>query len=464
MVERVKYDMVVIGSGPAGQRAAVQAAKLGRRVAIVERNLSGGACIHTGTIPSKTLREAILYLTGFYQRAFYGQGYRLKPNVDMVDLDQRLNQVLDHETNVIKLQLQRNNVELITGTGRFLDPHTLEVERVGAENMELSADFVFIAVGSRPAHPPNTQFDGEIVLDSDQLLKLPHLPRTLTVIGGGVIGIEYASMLSVLDMEITVVDARETLLDFVDREIVADLMYQMRNNGVVFRLGETQKEIRRLDGKGAVVELQSGKQIHSDIVLLAAGRQGNTDTLNLQAAGLSADKRGQLEVNENYQTHVSHIYAGGDIVGFPGLASSSMHQGRSAAYHAFKGTTIPYSEYLPFGIYGVPAISMVGKTEETLTAEGTAYEVGIGLFRESARGQILGMEDGMLKLLIGVEDRRLLGVHIVGETATEIIHIGQAVMALGGTLEYFLHTVFNYPTLAGVYKVAALDAYNKLEF
>jgi NAD(P) transhydrogenase len=463
MPDQSHYDLVVIGSGPAGQRAAVQAAKLGRRAAIVERDRLGGACIHTGTIPSKTLREAILYLTGYSQRAFYGQGYRLKPSVDMTDLKKRLDQVLDHETDVIELQLERNIVDIYTGTGSFLDPYTVSVTQPDGSPIQLRADHVVIAVGSRPRHPPNTAFDGDAIIDSDQLLGLPQLPRSLTVVGGGVIGIEYASMLAALDIEVTVVDGREHLLDFVDQEIVADLMYHMRSNGVTFRLGEETEQISRVDGGGAQVMLASGKRIRSDMVLLAAGRQANTDSLNLGAAGLETDDRGQLKVNANYQTAVSHIYAAGDVIGFPALAASSMHQGRAASYHAFRGVAMPYSEHFPIGIYGVPSISMIGRTEQELTHQAVNYEVGIARFRESARGQILGLEHGILKLLIGVNDRKLLGVHILGEGATEIVHVGQAVMALGGTLDYFLHTVFNYPTLAGNYKIAALDAYNKLE-
>lgn len=456
------YDFIVIGSGPAGQRAAVQAAKLGRHAAIVERTRLGGGCLHTGTIPSKTLREAILYLTGYHQRAFYGQGYRLKPNVNLTDLLQRVAQVIAHETSVLEAQLQRNNVDIVHGAARFTDPHTLEVVTPEGESLALRADRLCIAVGTRPAHPPNTEFDGELILDNDQLLKLSHLPHSLTVVGGGVIGIEYASMLSALDIEVTLIDGRDTLLDFVDREIMADLMFHMRENGVVFRLGEKVDQVAAANG-GVTVQLASGKRIRADAALFCSGRDGNTDSLNLGAAGLTPGKRGLLEVNANCQTAVPHIYAAGDIIGFPGLASSSMHQGRMAALHAFKGTSMPFSEYLPFGIYGVPAISMVGKTEENLTQAGVPYEVGIARFSESARGQILGTHDGVLKLIFGLADRRLLGVHILGEGATELVHIGQAVMALGGTLDYFMYTVFNYPTLAGNYKIAALDAYNKFE-
>jgi len=462
MNSRHKYDLVVIGSGPAGQRAAVQAAKLKKRVAIVERDELGGSCIHTGTIPSKTLREAILYLTGYHQRAFYGQGYRLKPDVDMADLTQRVNQVVEHERGVVALQLTRNHIEIIRGAARFTGPHSVAVSVPGGERLDLEAGHILLATGSRPPRPPDIVFDGRVVLDSDQLLSLPTLPRRLVVVGGGVIGVEYASMLSALDMEITLIDGRDRLLEFVDGEIVAELTHHMRVNGVVLRLGERVDRLDELSGSGGTVILQSGRRVACDAVLFAAGRRSNVEGLDLEAAGVEADERGRIRVNANYQTNVAHIYAAGDVIGFPALAASSMHQGRAAAYHAFKQAPLAYNEYLPFGIYGVPSISMIGRTEQELTRDKVPYEVGIARFRESARGQILGLEDGLLKLLFSIRDRRLLGAHIIGEGATELVHIGQAVMALGGDLDYFLHTVFNYPTLAGTYKIAALDAYNKL--
>jgi len=456
------YDFLVIGSGPAGQRAAVQAAKLNKRVAIVERDALGGSCIHTGTIPSKTLREAILYLTGYHQRAFYGQGYRLKPDVDMADLTQRVNQVMDHERGVVALQLARNHIEILNGVARFTGAHSIVVNPHDGEELALEADYVLIATGSRPARPSGFEFDGRVILDSDQLLRLPTLPRRLAVVGGGVVGIEYASMLSALDLEITLVDGRDRLLEFVDDEIISELMHHMRANGVILRLGERVDRMERHNQSGVNVILQSGKRVSCDAVLFAAGRCSNVEDLDLTAAGVAADERGRIPVNGDYQTNVPHIYAAGDVIGFPALAASSMHQGRAAALHAFKQAPLPYNEYLPYGIYGVPSISMIGRTEQELTRDRVPYEIGIAHFRESARGQILGLEDGLLKLLFAVDDRRLLGVHIIGEGATELVHIGQAVMALGGDLDYFLHTVFNYPTLAGAYKIAALDAYNKL--
>jgi len=301
------------------------------------------------------------------------------------------------------------------------------------------------------------------VLDSDRILALNVLPRSLAMLGGGIIGIEYASMLSALDVEVSLIDGRERLLGFVDREIAEAMTFYMRRNGVRLLLGERCEEVA-VEDDGVVLGLASGKRLKAEALMYAAGRRGNTDGLNLEAAGLAADARGHLEVNENYQTAVPHIYAVGDVIGFPALAAASAHQGRAAAYHACRHAPMPYSEFLPFGIYGVPPISMVGRTEEQLTEAGVPYEVGTAPFRETARGQIMGLEDGMLKLLFAVGDRRLLGVHIIGEGATELVHVGQAVMALGGTLDYFLHNVFNYPTLTGgAYKIAALDAFNKLE-
>ncbi|NOZ11685.1 MAG: Si-specific NAD(P)(+) transhydrogenase [Gammaproteobacteria bacterium] len=459
-----EFDIIVIGSGPAGQRAAVQGAKLGRRVAIIERDKLGGGCLHTGTIPSKTLREAILYLTGYHQRAFYGQGYRLKPNVNMADLKQRLNQVVGHETAIINHQLTRNGIRIVNGEARFVDSHTVAIlGEEDNETLELRAEHIIIAVGSSPFHPPLAKVDGKHVLDSDQLLELDQLPRSMTVLGGGIIGIEYASMLTNLDIDITLIDGRDSLLGFVDKEIADSMTFYMRNNGIRLLLGERCRDAQHVDG-GMLINLESGKQVRSESLLYATGRQSNTAKLNLAAAGLEANERGLMMVNENYQTRVEHIYAVGDVIGFPALAATSNHQGRAAAYHACKHKAVRYSDFMPFGIYGVPAISMIGKTEEELTKEGIAYEVGSAQFRETARGQILGLEDGLMKLLFAVDDRRLLGVHIIGEGATELVHVGQAVMSLNGTLDYFLHTVFNYPTLTGAtYKIAALDAYNKLE-
>lgn len=459
-----KYDFVVIGSGPAGQRAAIQAAKLGRTVALVERSFSvGGACVHTGTIPSKTLREAVLYLSGWRQRGFYGRSYRVKERITAADLMQRLDITVRHEIEVLMHKLHRNFVDTIAGNALFESPHVLRIES-GVDDVKLiEADKILIATGSRPVQPPGIPFDRPNVVDSDNILDMTELPRTVVVVGAGVIGVEYAAMLSALDIGVTLVDGRTDILGFLDREIVDEFTHHLRDRGVSLRLGETVQSVEVIDDKKLVVHLASGKHIRANMALFASGRQSNTDKLQLENAGLTTDSRGRLEVDANFATQVPHIYAAGDVIGFPALASTSMEQGRQAAAHAFNGVVKPVSsDIFPFGIYAVPEMSVVGKTEEELRAAGIAYESGIARFRETSRGQILGLREGLLKLLVSLEDRRLLGVHIVGEGATELIHIGQAVLAHNGTLDFFVDAVFNYPTLAEAYKIAALDAWNKL--
>lgn len=459
-----KYDFVVIGSGPAGQRAAIQAAKLGRSVALVERAFAvGGACVHTGTIPSKTLREAVLYLSGWRQRGFYGRSYRVKERITAEDLMQRLDITVRHEIEVLMHKLHRNFVDTIPGNAVFESPHVLKIVNGQDESRLIGADRILIATGSRPVHPPGIPFDQPNVVDSDNILKMSELPRTVVVVGAGVIGVEYAAMLSALDIGVTLVDGRRDILNFLDREIVEEFVHHLRDRGVSLRLGETVESVEVQDEKKLVVKLASGKRLRANMALFASGRQSNTDMLRLENAGLTTDARGRLEVDENFRTQVPHIYAAGDVVGFPALASTSMEQGRRAAQHAFTGAAKPYAnDASPFGIYAVPEMSVVGRTEEELQAAGVAYETGVARFRETSRGQILGLREGLLKLLVSMDDRRLLGVHIVGEGATELIHIGQAVLAHHGTLDYFVDAVFNYPTLAETYKVAALDAWNKL--
>ena len=459
-----KYDFVVIGSGPAGQKAAIQAAKLGRSVALVERSFSiGGACVHTGTIPSKTLREAVLYLSGWRQRGFYGRSYRVKERITAEDLMQRLNITIRHEIEVLMHKLHRNFVDTIAGNAVFESPHVLRIETGTDEVRMIEADKILIATGSRPVQPPGIPFDHPNVVDSDNILDMQELPRTVVVVGAGVIGVEYAAMLSALDIGVTLVDGRTDILSFLDREIVDEFTHHLRDRGVSFRLGETVEGVDVIDDKKLVVRLASGKRIRTSMALFASGRQSNTDKLQLENAGLTPDSRGRLEVDGNFATKVPHIYAAGDVIGFPALASTSMEQGRQAAAHAFNGARkTTANEIFPFGIYAVPEMSVVGKTEEELRAAGVAYESGIARFRETSRGQILGLREGLLKLLVSLEDRSLLGVHIVGEGATELIHIGQAVLAHQGKLDFFVDAVFNYPTLAEAYKIAALDAWNKL--
>jgi len=457
------YDLIVIGSGPAGQKGAIAAAKLGKKVAVIDRQeMIGGVSLHTGTIPSKTLREAILYLSGFRQRSFYGRDYTLKENISVSDLAFRIETVLERELAVVRAQLHRNGVNTIYGTARFLDAHTIEVETIEGPVI-LKSDFVLIACGTRPAHSPTIPFDGKRIIDSDQLRQVEEIPREVIVVGAGVIGLEYASMMAALNIHVTIIDQRPTVLDFVDSEIIEALGYHMRQQGAIFRLGEKVVAVGMDEKKDRVeARLESGKKIYGEVLLYTVGRQANTDLLNLAAAGIAAEVRGRISVNEHYQTSVPHIYAAGDVIGFPSLAASSMEQGRIAGTQMFGASTKSTCEYLPYGIYTIPEISMIGKTEQELTAAKIPYEVGMAKYEELAKAQMLGDETGLLKILFDPQSLKVLGVHAMGDRAAEIIHIGQAVMALGGTMEYFRDTVFNYPTLAEAYKVAALNGMNKL--
>lgn len=462
-----EYDIVVIGSGPGGQKAAIASAKLGKSVAIIERGrMLGGVCVNTGTIPSKTLREAVLYLTGMNQRELYGASYRVKDRITPADLLARTQHVIGKEIDVVRNQLMRNRIDLLIGHGRFLDPHTIVVEDPGRREMTtVTGEYVVIATGTRPARPSGVEFDEERVLDSDGILDLKSLPASMVVVGAGVIGIEYASMFAALGVEVTVIDGRERPLEFLDSEIVDELMHQMRKQNVTFRLGETVQSMEAQAGPAgprAVLHLASGKRIVADVALFSVGRVGATDALALENAGLTADARGRIAVDEHFRTSVPHIFAAGDVIGYPSLAATSSEQGRLAACHALGGPAAPMAAHFPIGIYAVPEMSMVGATEGSLTKACVPYEVGVARYREIARGQILGDESGFFKMLFDRTDRRLLGVHIIGTGATELIHIGQAVLRLGGGLDYFLETVFNYPTLAECYKVAALSASNKL--
>ncbi len=452
--------MVVLGSGPGGQKAAIAAAKLGRRVALVEkRNMIGGVCINTGTIPSKTLREAVLYLTGLNQRELYGASYRVKDEITVADLGMRTQHVIGREIQVIRSQLARNRVTVLLGTGRFLDEHTIGI--TGEEERKVTAEKIVIATGTSPARPGSVEFDDRTVIDSDAILHLDRIPETMVVVGAGVIGIEYASMFAALGTKVTVVERRERMLEFCDLEIVEALKYHLRDLAVTFRFGESVAAVERRP-RGALTLLESGKKIPADCVMYSAGRHGKTAELCLEAAGLAADDRGRIKVDENYATEVPHIYAVGDVIGFPALAATSMEQGRLAAQHACGEPAGDLNELPPIGIYTIPEISFVGKSEDELTREKVPFEVGVSRYRELARGQIIGDSYGMLKLLVSSEDRRLLGVHVFGTQATELVHIGQTVMGCGGTVDYLVNAVFNYPTLAESYKVAALDATNKM--
>ncbi|MFD4504919.1 Si-specific NAD(P)(+) transhydrogenase [Streptomyces sp. NPDC058457] len=456
------FDMLVIGSGPGGQKAAIAAAKLGRRVAVVDSpDMVGGVSIHTGTIPSKTLREAVLYLTGLTQRDLYGQSYRLKEEITVADLTARTQHVVSREVDVIRNQLSRNHVTLCSGTGRFVDPHTVALREPSGNERLLTSEHIVIATGTRPARPDSVAFDGRTVMDSDNVLSLERVPRSMVIVGAGVIGMEYASMFAALGSKVTVVEKRAAMLDMCDVEVVESLKYHLRDLAVTFRFGETVAAVER-HTRGTLTVLESGKKIPADTVMYSAGRQGLTDGLDLERAGLSADRRGRITVDEHFRTEVPHIYAVGDVIGFPALAATSMEQGRVAAYHACGEPVGQMDNLQPIGIYTIPEISFVGRTEDQLTEDCVPFEVGVARYRELARGQIIGDSHGMLKLLVSPDDRRLLGVHCFGTGATELIHIGQSVMGCGGTVDYLVDAVFNYPTLAESYKVAALDATNKL--
>ncbi|MFV1996610.1 MAG: Si-specific NAD(P)(+) transhydrogenase [Acidiferrobacterales bacterium] len=458
-----KVDYLVVGSGPAGQRAAIQAAKLGKKVVLIERrSLVGGVTVHTGTIPSKTLREAILYLTGWRQRGFYGRDYRVKESITIDDLAQRLQFTIRHEIEVINDQLYRNGVEVITGEASFADANIINVKLRDGETRKYTADKIFLATGTHPRRPDNIPFNDSTVLDSDSLLRIESIPRSIIVYGAGVIGVEYASMFKTLDIDVTLVNERDRMLSFIDHDVMDEFSHLLRENGMRLMLGEKLENISHTDSGKVEVHFVSGRSVTADVLLFAAGRIGCTSALKLENAGLQATDRHQLTVNDNYQTDVPHIYAAGDLVGFPSLASTSMEQGRIAAYHAFNDSRIKMPQHFPYGIYSIPEISMIGKTEQELVKDGVAFETGIARFHETARGQILGLCEGLLKILVDINNHRILGVHIVGEGATELIHIGQAVMILGGKLEYFVENVFNYPTLAETYKVAALDAWNRI--
>ncbi len=466
------YDLCVIGSGPAGQRAAIQAAKLGRRVAIVEaKQVVGGAAINTGTIPSKALREAILMAGG-----------RQTPVPTMVDFSSArattfeqvrtsAQKVIAAELRIAYEHLRSNGIDLINGFASFVDPNVLEV--VGPSGTDrVRGEKIFISVGSKPAKPADIPFTFPNIVTSDELLELTSLPRSMMVVGGGVIGTEYASMLQALGVKVTLVEGRDRLLDFCDDEIIEALQYHLRQGGMTLRLGEKVVKISTKeapqrgsteDGILAEATLESGKVLTADCLLYCIGRQGSTAKLGLENAGLAADKRGRIQVDETYQTAVKNIYAGGDVIGFPALASTSMEQGRLAALHMFDKTSESVPELFPYGIYAVPEISMVGWTEAKLTEENIPFETGVAHYREIARGQLLGDDLGMLKLLIHQESHAILGVHAIGTGATELIHIGQCAMAFNATVEYFVNSVFNYPTLAECYKVAAHNGLNKLQ-
>lgn len=470
------FDLVVIGSGPSGQKGAINAAKLGKRVAIIDKlQMIGGVCVHTGTIPSKTFREAVLHLIGYRQKAFFGDSHKFT-RISIEDIMDRVHSVAQKQADLIRYQLERNRITTIGGFGRFVDSNHIEVltcspEEGNAERISvLKAENVLIAVGTRPVRPEKWKhlFDGRKVVDSDQILSQNfELPRDMIVLGAGVIGIEYASMLNALPgTKTTIIDARKEVLDFVDRDIIGSLIHSMRTEGAQFRLGEKLQNIEVDEAKGRVrVHLESGKKVSGDCLLYALGRQGYTDNLGLDNAGIKPNVRGLIEVNSSFQTSSEHIYAVGDIIGFPALASTSMEQGRLATHFMFTKDKCERMNRvtLPYGIYTIPEISIVGKTEKELTEANIPFEVGLAKFSELAKGQMMQTKDGFLKLIFSQDPpHTLLGVAAIGESAAEIIHIGQAVLAFNGSVEYFRNATFNFPTYAEAYRIAALDGLQRL--
>src|SRR5579871_3631451 len=455
------YELIVVGSGPGGQRAAINAVKAGKRVALVEKQSMGGVCINTGTIPSKTMREAVLHLSGFYDQSFYGANYHSKDQITMADLNFRVQRVIENEVSVIQDQLKRNGVDIYHGMAKFIDPHHIRVENNNGFS-ELEGEYVILATGTKPAVNPKVPINGRNIINSDQILSMPQVPRTLIVVGGGVIGVEYACMFATLGVRVIIVEKRPRLLEFADAEMVEALMYHMRDQRTTMRLNEEVESVEELPDGRVAANLVSKKRIIADALLYAVGRQGNVEDLNLAAAGLEADERGRVRVDANYQTSQPHIFAVGDVIGFPSLASVSMEQGRLAAAHAFGLDVHSDPAGYPYGIYTIPQISFIGKTEEQLTDEDVPYEVGVAYYREIARGQISGDTTGRLKIIFHRETREILGVHIFGEDAAELLHIGQAVFTLKGKVTYFINTVFNYPTLAECYKTAAFNGLNRL--
>ncbi len=457
------YDLIVIGSGPAGQKAAIYSAKLGKKVALVEmREVVGGASINTGTIPSKTMREAVLHLSGYNFKSIYGMNYRVKEKITMADLAFRVQHVIKTEIDVTEAQLSRNNIDMLVGVASFEDPTHIRVTNSrGATVYETKS--VLIATGAKPAASSKVAINGRNIVNSDLIMDLVNLPKTLIVVGGGVIGVEYTCMFSALGVRVTLIERRPKLLEFADQEIVEALSYHLRDSRVTMRLNEGVESVEEMADGTVVANLESKKKVSGDALLYAVGRQGNVDELNLAAAGIESDSRGRIPVDKDFRTKTPNIYAAGDVIGFPSLASVSMEQGRISASRAFGDETLVSNpSFYPYGIYTIPEISFIGKTEEQLTEEDVPYEVGVAYYREIARGQIRGDTTGRLKLIFHRETRAILGVHIIGEGASELVHIGQAVMSLGGKLDYFVDTVFNYPTLAECYKAAAFNGLNRL--
>ena len=459
-----RYNLVVIGGGPAGKRGAIQAAKAGKSVLIVDKGkLIGGVSVHTGTIPSKTMRETILNLSGWRERGFYGRGYKVKDDITAADIHKRLRLTIDHEVDVLEDQYDRNNVERVSGSAKFVNKNTITVALADGTKTCVEADKFLLAVGTKPHRPDGVPFDGKRILDSDEILKTTDLPKSLIVIGAGVIGVEYATIFNSLGIAVTLIEPRPKMLDFLDDEIVDNFTQHLKNRGMKISVGQKIVSIKS-DANCCLVKMSDGRVFKAGTLLYTGGRVGAIHDLGLETCGIESNNRGLIPVNGNtFQSKVPSIYAAGDVVGFPSLASTSMEQGRIAICHAFNIPMSSPPDYFPYGIYSVPEISTIGLTEKKLKAMNVRYQCGIAQLRETSRGQIMGVQTGVLKMIFSMDNQQLLGVHILGEGATELIHIGQAVLNLGGKLEFFINNIFNYPTLAEAYKVAALDAWNKMQ-
>ncbi|WP_394826204.1 Si-specific NAD(P)(+) transhydrogenase [Pendulispora albinea] len=454
------YDLLVLGAGPAGEKGAVQAAYFGKRVAIVEcAKEPGGAAVHTGTLPSKTLRETALFLSGYRQRDLYGVEVNLHRELAVPKLLSRKDAVRDLEVARIRWNLERHGVPMLKGIARFVDPHTVEVAQCGGPPRRITSEVFLVATGSKPHQPEDIPFDDEDVDDSDTVLLIDRLPKTMTIVGGGVIGCEYATMFAALQVKVTLIEGRGRLLPFLDLEMGERLRGAMNSLGVTILLDTKTTKVARVPGVGIRSTLNTGVMLDSDKFLFAAGRSGRTGELHLESLGVKLDKRGYVQVDGDYRTAVPHIYAAGDVIGFPALASTSMEQARVAVCHAFGFTyKRQVSCVLPFGIYTIPEVSCVGLSEEACNEQELDYVVGRAFYRDNARGKIIGDKDGVIKLIFDRKTRVLVGCHCIGDRASELVHIGQAVLLGKGTVDTFIEMVFNYPTLAEAFKYAAYDA------
>jgi len=457
-----KYDLLVIGSGPGGEKAAIQAAKLGKSVLVVERDGTGGNSLHTGTIPSKTLWESVRYINALKQRQVFGISVKMDQDLTIDRLMHRKRGAIASLAERLENNFEKNGIDLVAGTAQLTDPHHVRVDSGQGTSEDFEAGAVVLAVGTRPFHPDILDFTHRLIRDSDTILSIREIPKTVTIVGGGVIACEYATIFSNLGVKVNLVDPRPQLLDFLDLEFSTALTYLMRDQGIRVRPGEKLSKAEWNDSE-VVVTTESGKVIRSDLLLYAFGRTGNTERLGLDALGIPTNRYQQIQVNAFFQTVHAHIYAVGDVIGPPSLAATAMDQGRLAALHAFDHSMEEHRfDLLPTGIYTIPEISTVGATEEQLTQKAVPYEAGTASYRELARGQIQGLTTGRIKLLFHRETLQLLGVHILGDRATELVHIGQTVMSFGGKVDYFIDHVFNYPTFSECYRIAALNGVNRL--